>query len=154
MLFCLSCVSRAGRASFLEEGDMRKELELIKLMNERGQICTETIEKSKDSLLQFLARRELEIITEYTRILDALEENKQRKEEAESRVKTKEEVIESLEKESSELNDRLHRLSGFLVREDETVKIRKGHLSLMDLQRISMILYSKVLDLRIEDLKR
>lgn len=124
------------------------------MMNERGQICTETIEKSKDSLLQILARRELEIITEYTRILDALEKNNQRKEEAESRVKTKEEVIESLEKESSELNDRLHRLVGFLVRKDKTEKVENGHLSLMELQRMSMILYSKVLELRIEDLKR
>lgn len=106
----------------------------------------------------FLDMKAEELLEEIKKLVSPMEgsletENQHGKEQG-PRVKTKEEVIESLEKESSELNDRLHRLVCFLVTKDKTEKVKNGHLSLMELQRISMILYSKVLELRIEDLKR
>lgn len=123
------------------------------MMNERGKICTETIENSKDSLLQFLARRELEIITEYCRILDALENN-QRKEETESRIKTNEELIESLTKEKAELDEKIAKLKPF-VKEQTLCRLTVSveQLLLLWQQLTAMQNYADILSERIEDAK-
>ena len=138
----------------LIESLAKEKAELRKLLIVRGQICTKIINNKCDAGMNILARRELGIITEYCRMLEDLEEYNQRKEEAESRIKTNEELIESLEKEKAELQGKIDRLGPFIREQSvQTGDIPQNHLMLLWRQFYVMQEYADILSKRIEDAK-
>lgn len=63
------------------------------------------------------------------------------------------ELINKLEKEQDELNEKLHKLDLFITKQDKSQTISDLQLNLLNVQCDAMSAYSNVLEMRIDDLK-
>ena len=63
------------------------------------------------------------------------------------------ELIKKLKKEQDELNEKLHKLDLFIIKQDDSQTISDLQLNLLNVQCDAMSAYSNVLGMRINDLE-
>ena len=63
------------------------------------------------------------------------------------------ELIKKLKKEQEDLNEKLHKLDLFIIKQDDSQTISDLQLNLLNVQRDAMSAYSNVLGMRINDLE-